>query len=97
MSAQDRISQLEELVHSLMRSRRETATVDGSADIPLLGRQESPKRLPQEDPTGLVANLGRINLDDGGTSYVEGSHWTAILSGVSSLLYSAILSTNHNS
>ena len=38
-------------------------------------------RLP-EDPSQLSENLGRISLDSSGTSYVEGSHWTAILDGV---------------
>jgi hypothetical protein len=84
-SAQDRISQLEDLVLSLMsRSRGQASTEMQDAT-----NDSSPGRMSDRERDRLLAdasqlseNLGRITLDDSGTSYVEGSHWTAILDGV---------------
>ena len=84
-SAQARIGQLEGLVLSLM------SRPNGQASTEMQGVTEnsSPGHMSDregdrllEDPSQLSENLGRISLDNSGTSYVEGSHWTAILDGV---------------
>lgn len=84
-SAQDRIGQLEGLVLSLMSRSKELA----STEVQDVTNNSSPGHLSQcegdrllDDPSQLSEDLGRISLDNSGTSYVEGSHWTAILDGV---------------
>jgi hypothetical protein len=38
------------------------------------------------DTSELVESLGRINLEQSGTNYVDSNHWMAILDGVSGML-----------
>ena len=84
-SAQARIGQLEALVLSLMNRLKGQASTE-TQDV---AKDSSPRHMSDykgdtllDDPSQLSESLGRISLDNSGTSYVEGSHWTAILDGV---------------
>lgn len=63
---QDRITQLESLVRTLMNNTIATRPTDQIA----------------RDPAQLSDDFGRISLENTETSYVESAHWTAILDGV---------------
>jgi hypothetical protein len=90
-SVQDRISELEKLVVSLMGSRDQFQSADHATST------NSTSPLYQSSSTGsdatkneyletslpLESNFGRMSLDNTGTSYVHSEHWTAILDGVS--------------
>lgn len=97
---QDRISQLEGLISSQMKgvtgeviSSHESAN---SKPIPDFGRQFSTnedwserEKLPQE-ASQVSKRFGRISVENEGTTWVEGDHWTAIIDGVSELKDSLI-------
>ena len=72
----NRISQLEQLVNSQLEGSY--AKAGGSDDRP------SPNQfhVSQDDP---VAGIGRISIEDTGTTWVESDHWTAILDGICEL------------
>ncbi|KAJ9621983.1 hypothetical protein H2203_006864 [Taxawa tesnikishii (nom. ined.)] len=66
---QDRITQLESLVRTLMNNTIATRPTDQIA----------------RDPAQLSDDFGRISLENTETSYVESAHWTAILDGIAEL------------
>ncbi|CAG8982226.1 hypothetical protein HYALB_00014052 [Hymenoscyphus albidus] len=85
---QNKISQLEELVVSLMGSLNATKAVqpppnsiEPTGEIERSGSAET-HVLNQES---LADNFGRITLENAGTKYVDNTHWTAILDGISEL------------
>ena len=92
---QDRISQLEGLVISLMSSLNAAQQVErvgkksGDAEssgvlLPL--DVENPVEeaiLETDDQTQLSNSFGRISMENAETSYVGSAHWAAILDGVS--------------
>ena len=66
------------------RSTVKSPTKTGSQPniLPSNARSETdPKKLNQ-DPSELLDSVGRISLENDETSYVEGTHWSAILDGV---------------
>jgi hypothetical protein len=88
-SAQERIGQLEDLVIQLMaKSRAEDVSNTTRSLIEPEGAS-----LPG-DSSQLSENFGRISVGTSGTSYVEGSHWTAIMDGVGFLFETIVLSRN---
>jgi hypothetical protein len=75
----DRIEQLEKLVLALASSNS-TPTADKlSLHVP------DDRSASTSSPEDLASNLGRINIDDEQTSYVESTHWTSILDGITEL------------
>lgn len=69
----ERVAQLEKLVLSLKHQAITT------------NREYSARYLPQDsiaDNSQLPKSFGRISLENTETTYVEGSHWTAILDNV---------------
>jgi hypothetical protein len=69
----ERVAKLEKLVLSL--KLQASTTNNGS----------SARYLPQDSVAGvsqLSQSFGRISLENTETTYVEGSHWTAILDNV---------------
>ncbi|KAF2140804.1 uncharacterized protein K452DRAFT_251529 [Aplosporella prunicola CBS 121167] len=74
----ERINQLESLVHSLMTSLDVAQQVNVSPPL-----QNSV--LDPDDPDYLPDNFGHLNLDSDGPQYVGGDHWTSILDGIAEL------------
>jgi hypothetical protein len=70
----DRIAQLENLVLSLKDYEGNSRT----QHPPLVALANH-----SADASQLPTSFGRISLENEETNYVEGSHWTAILDGVS--------------
>jgi hypothetical protein len=96
---QDRIGQLERLVTSLINTngtRPTSSEAEGSARIEqptILDHQ--PDALQPQGSSQIPDQSGLISLSEAETTYVESSHWTAILDSVSIifsiLLYSSCL------
>jgi hypothetical protein len=87
---QDRITQLEGLVISLMSSLNAVRSAEERSPpetryvstLPAsIAQQEIDGTASPQDPTQLSANLGRISLETLEANYVESSDWTAILDG----------------
>lgn len=92
---QDRISQLEGLVISLMSSLNAAQQVErvgknsseaesSGALLPLDVENHVEAAISEtDDQTQLSNTFGRISLENAETSYVGSAHWAAILDGVS--------------
>jgi hypothetical protein len=68
-----RIAQLERLVVSM------TNQTDGTV---VKEKKDRPESDIPDDSGKLHASFGKIGLENTETSYVENSHWTAVLDGV---------------
>jgi hypothetical protein len=87
LEIQDKVSQLEDLVLSLMSRINATKAADmtsesyGGSSIEESDSITNNKIVPIEE--ALVSeNFGRIRLDSAETSYIGSDHWMAILDGV---------------
>lgn len=93
----DRIAQLEQLVSSLMKNNANNLPNSGhggvNQDVGIAGQLiPTPTSTPQIKPHSHVQppesnrpsdSFGHISLQDSKTTYVDDTHWTAILDGVS--------------
>jgi len=101
------MGQLEQLVTSLMNTRSTSQPTDGyptesqdfqDAESPSPVGPHDPTRDPQSQNAGQLSDsFGRISLQSTEISYVDNTHWTAVLDGVwhfpvSLLLYSVLTS-----
>ncbi|PTU24595.1 hypothetical protein P175DRAFT_0426375 [Aspergillus ochraceoroseus IBT 24754] len=75
-SMHDRVAQLEKLVMSLKPQ------TDGKY---IRGARKSPSHKHAHDEPQLPQAFGRLSLENTETTYVESSHWTAIIDGIAEL------------
>jgi hypothetical protein len=82
----DRIGQLERMATSLMSNAKITVQSSSGtqslAHIEFPSGQESEGYVMPHDPIQLRGLFGRITQNATGTTYVESTHWSAILGGV---------------
>jgi len=84
----DRIGQLERLVTSLMSNAKPTVQSSSGTqslahiEFPAVSGQESEGYVIPHDSSQLPGLFGRITQNATGTTYVESTHWSAILGGV---------------
>jgi hypothetical protein len=83
----DRIGQLERMVTSLMSNAKPTVqSSSGTQSLPYIefsavSGQESEGYVIPHDSSQLPGLFGRITQNATGTTYVESTHWSAILGG----------------
>jgi hypothetical protein len=83
----DRIGQLERMVTSLMSNSKPTVQSSGGTqspahiEFPVSGQEPEGYVIPHGS-SQLPGLFGRITQSDTRTTYVESSHWSAILGGV---------------
>jgi hypothetical protein len=81
----DRISQIEDLVTALMNSANKPPENQITPD-PVPEKTAEPHA---QNGIPITDNFGRISLEKSETTYVESTHWTAILDEVGTFLIPA--------
>lgn len=85
---QNKISQLEDMVVSLMAKVLASKGVQQPPELKNDTKEKMQLEVMEfesDNPESLADNFGRITLENTGTKYVDNAHWTAILDGVSVL------------
>lgn len=93
VSVQDRLRHLEDLVVAMMQ---QGASAETRQDLRPISNAALPSSMPvvmgsdsasdhEDGGSSNIADFVSLKLSESATTYVEGSHWTAVLDGISEL------------